>query len=72
VFYKYTIEKPATIVLSLGSKIISIPDHLPIIGGCCRKTRSGTANIVRKQFGKLLDRQQVNNDEADELLKKKE
>lgn len=34
VMYKMLLEKPATKVLQLGSSVVTIPDYLPIVGGC--------------------------------------
>ena len=57
--YKRVLEGPTSKLLNLGGSILTIPDYLPIVGGLWKKTRSGTANILRKQFSKYYDKNET-------------
>lgn len=63
VMYKGLLQKPTESLLGVGCKIISIPDHLPIVGGLWKRTRSGAAGILRSQFAKVLDRAEAQQEE---------
>lgn len=56
VIYKKLLEKPTTKLLSIGDSVLSLTDYVPIVGGLCKRTRKGAANIVRGQFSKYLDK----------------
>lgn len=54
--YKGLLEKPTSKVLNFGASLITLPDCLPVVGGLWKKTRSGTARVLRTQFARILDR----------------
>ena len=56
VIYKKVLEKPTTKLLSIGDSVLSLTDHVPLVGGLCKRTRKGAANIVKGQFSKYLDK----------------
>lgn len=56
VIYKKVLERPTVFALGVGEKVLSLTDRIPICGCLCKRTRSGAANIVRRQFSKLLDK----------------
>lgn len=57
--YKGLLEKPTGKVLNLASSALTLTDYIPIVGGLWKRTRSGTARVLRDQMGKILDRKNV-------------
>ena len=59
VVYKKIFQKPANKLIGVGDSVLGMTDRIPIVGGLCKRTRSGAAKIIKGQFSKYLDRNET-------------
>lgn len=55
IIYKGCLEKPAMKLVKFGSKVVELPDKLPIIGNWWKKSRKGIAKFVKGKLSHYLD-----------------